>query len=164
MKALFWTLVLIAVIFILAVFTPLFIVRTINVDKNSYLSGDEVSINYTIKGFGMLCTCQGPVLEIYRLENGGWEKVLFDDELNFIPNYECDNGILRRSSIFGCDLVMCNFQFINELTEYVWDMNVFEGEEKTCGNQTYTDYEEVDAPDGKYKVKYGMAEAFFSIL
>lgn len=168
MRKIFGITVIIVIVFILAAFTSLFIFQSISVDKNSYSSGEKVVIRYSEFGIGMYCTCLGPSLEIYHLENGKWETALFSERLaikgsGYPAFMVCVNGTLRQMFLGWCDVVMCSPQIVNKPAEYEWDMKVFEGEESLCGNQTYTHYEKVDAPKGTYKAKYGMAEAVFSI-
>ncbi len=159
MRKIFGIVVIVVIIFLLAVFTPLFIFQSISVDKNSYSSGEKVMIQYSEFGVGMYCTCTGPTLQIYNLEDGKWERTLFR-----VPGGQvCVNGTLRTGFVGWCDILICSPQFVGKQNEYEWSMKIFEKREGLCGNQTYTHYEEIDVPKGTYKAKYGMAEAIFSI-
>ena len=152
--------VIIIIILLVGVFTPFLITRTIGIEKTIFSSKGKVSIKYSDIGFGNYCTCQGPVLEIYHLENEEWEKILF----HLPANYECVNGTVYGSPAMWCDVVVCGIQFVNNQRVYEWDIKMYEGEERTCGNQTYMHYEKVAAPKGEYRAKYGIAEVYFSIV
>jgi len=156
-------LIIIVIIFLVTVFTPLFILHAVSTDRNSYPPGENVIITSTDFGFGTYCTCQDPQLEIYRLADEKWEKILRSPPLEK-GVFQCVNGTLYQSGAMMCDVIGCKTPgFVKEQGETKWDIKIWKGEERVCGNEKYTYYDKVDAPKGTYKAKYGNAEAIFYI-
>ncbi|MCX6818298.1 MAG: hypothetical protein NTU57_05580 [Candidatus Aenigmarchaeota archaeon] len=154
-------LVIIAIFAVVIFFTPLFIFHAVSTDKSVYSPGEKVLIASSDFGFGMYCTCQNPQLEIYRFADEKWEKIPHNPPLGI---YQCVNETLYHSSAMMCDTIFCQTKVVEERFEYGWYAQIFRGEERTCGNKTYTYYDKVDAQKGTYKAKYGMAEAVFEII
>lgn len=162
MRKVFGAVLIIIIIFLMTIlFTDFFVFQSIMADKDVYFQGENVKISYSSYGAGMWHSCGGPYLTLYKLEDGEWKNVKYQ---LLGPNYVCLNGTVRRETgAMMCDVVMYGWEFVSESHEYEWDMKFFQGEERMCGNQTYIHHEKADAPAGTYNVKYGMAEAIFSI-
>jgi len=148
----------VAVVCFLAFSTPMFVFQSVTTDKNSYSSGEKITVSYSNFGFGQLCTC-GPYLGIYQLVNGKWEGIFLHEPSNF----ECINDTVVGSQDMGCDVIQCAPSMVNEKKSFEWDAKIFTEETKICGSRTYMHYEKISAPAGMYKAGYGMAETIFSI-
>ncbi len=142
-------------------------VPTIILNKEEFQKGDGViakiifpSVNYYVE------SCYSPLFNLYFLdENKKWVKKTINQE-----NSECspycknnislvDGGCQQKwsigQSICSCDkLNSRSVQADGYFTQFDWDLNFYEYENKTCGNEKGVFKFVKPAPSGQYKVQY----------
>ena len=161
-----------AIIVISLFFLHFFGIQKVYTDKSSYSVGEPVKIHlYSFKLYG--CSCSRLNHEIYKFDNG-WRKL----ELNTGYGNSCVDGKLGPVGM-PCDVIFCNF-----FQKYDWDTNWYQTYYENLGPTNYCDYSygpegaiiepfQIKYPipsftlrnavAGKYKVKYGLSEAVFTI-
>lgn len=144
---------------------------TVSIDKNVYSIGEK--INVSLFDFRLFrCSCSGPRIEFYRKTESGWEKINHE-LLRF--GYACVDGEFTNPAMH-CDVYQCDFSTFKQIVRkgnFTWDSKIYEKKEKLeiCEapnpdfklKEPIISFETKNAPAGKYKVKFGIAQKIFEI-
>lgn len=165
-----WLIWIIVGVIVILFYLSILGIQTLSTNKKVYSQGEKIKIN--LFELSMYWCVGGNELQIFKQETDGWKEIQHDFPEIFWKDICLNGGVVPTAMREGGNFCFPMLIFWSD--DYSWNSKIYEdkGVVDSCSysgtniiaNRTMRSFESKNAPPGKYKIKYGIAEKIIEIV